>query len=471
MRPLALVTLLAAAGAAVAAPAPTPQPETASASKALPSVAETLALMHKAYREAPVTDRVTIRAINADGREKRVQAVVYTDRGVIPKAGEPASKARPAQARVDLVQLQIHVKDRVLTALNVFDRTTYFRAEADVDIPAALGAHFPPIPLPQPALAFAEETTLTAPTPLTTGASWSSVEPATEFGRPMLVLKGSSAKGPVAITLDRQSGRVRKLTAEFSGAAGPAVAKLELTSSPGDAGDAKNWGLPVEGRTRVESPAMLAPPRSGLTAGASIKHASLMTPGLAPAAPESLFGKAGDPSGPRAALLVVFRAEALSAGFSEKDLLAAIEAAKSAAAGAKVGACVVRGVGILGKNEMDPEKIEAASAKAAAVLAKGGLAGPAASPLLTASEVLTVERGGQAVDVAIVAVGPDLKVRGVVTADHRSGEAAKLAEEATAACAEEPKKAPEAKPEQKPDGKAPAGKAKPDEPKGPSGVR
>lgn len=466
MRPLALLTLIALAGAAVAAPGP--QPEVSAGAKALPTVADALALLHKAYRDGPVTDRVVIKAINADGREKRVQAVVYADRGLIPKAGEPAAKARPAQARVDLVQLQIHVKDKVLTALNVFDRTTYFRAEGAEDIPAALAAHFPPIPLPQIQLAFAEEATLAAPTPLTVGTTWSGVEAATEFGRPMLVLKGQSGKGPVAVTFDRQSGRVRKLTAEFTGAAGSGVARLELTSSPGDSGDAKNWVLPVDGRTRVDSPALLVPPRSGLGPGSSIKHASLMTAGLGPVAPETLFGKAGDPAAPATAVLVVFRTEALSGGFSEKDLEAALAAARSAAGDAKGGRVVVVAVGILGKTEMDPEKIDAAAARAGGVVARSGLT---ASVLLTASEVLTVERGGQAVDVALVALGPDLKVRGVVVADHRAAEAAKLAEELAAACAAEakPDAGPAAKPDAGPGAKKP--EAKPDEPKGPSGAK
>lgn len=469
MRPLALLSLIALAGAAVAAPRP--QPEVSAGAKALPTVADALALLHKAYREGPTTDRVVIKATNADGRDKRVQAVVYTDRGLVPKAGEPATKARPAQARVDLVQLQIHVKDKVLTALNVFDRTTYFRAEGAEDIPGALSAHFPPIPLPQLQLAFADETTLAAPTPLTAGCSWSAVEAATEFGRPMLILKGQAAKGPVAITFDRQSGRLRKLTAEFPGAAGPALSRLELTSSPGDSGDAKNWVLPVDGRTRVDSPAMLVPPRSGLGAGSSIKHASLMTAALAPVAPETLFGKAGDPVAPKAAILVVFRTEALAGGFSEHDLAAALAAAGAAAADAKNGPFVVRAVGILGKNEMDPDKIEAAAARAAGVLAKAGLPGAGATPLLTASEVLTVERGGQAVDVAAVALGADLKVRGVVVADHRAGEPAKLSEELAAACTAEPKK-PDAKPDGKPDAKPDAKpETKPDEPKGPSGAK
>jgi hypothetical protein len=429
-------------------PAPTP----GAATKAPPSIQDALDLLHRAYRSGPVADRVVIKASDASGKDRRVQVVVYTDVGEIakepPAAPAPATSAptadkppntptepvatpklRPAQFRIDLSQLHVHVQDATLTAVNLFDRTTYFRTPCDASPLKALAANFPSVPVPQVALAYAEGTLLTTPTPLTTGATWTSIETGVEVGRAMLILKGSSS-GPtpanLTLAFDRQTNRLRRFVAEYPGATGVALAKLELTSSPADSGTPKNWLLPVEGRTKVDSPALLVPPRAGLAAGSSIKHASLMTQSLEAITPESLFEGGSASASPRAVVLITFRSDLVEAVEEPKDLVAAMRAAVGAAG--KGQAVRVASVGLLGKSDLDPTKIDALVGRATKIAAAAGLTGARAT-LLTASEVLGVERGGQAVDAAVIVLSPDLKVLGVVVADGRSDQSGKLQEE------------------------------------------
>lgn len=451
-----------------------PQPELpnpAAPAKAPPSIPDALEILHKAYRVGPVADRIIMKATDASGKERRVQVVVYTDVGETPKAPLPTKEPigadptatvpqpRPAQFRIDLAQLHVHMQDSTLTAINLFDRTTFFRAPCDASPLKALAANFPPVPVPQVAFAYATDTLLAAPTPLTTGATWTSIETGVEVGRPMLILRGSSPDATLTLAFDRQTNRLRRFTAEFAGAAEGALSKLELTSSPADAGVAKNWLLPVDGRTRVESPALLVPPRSGLAEGSSIKHASLMTRELAPLTPESLFEQGRDAAAPQAVALVTFRGEAVGDGEGSENLAAAITAASQAA---KDKSCRVGVIGLLGKGTLDPDQIEKLTARLAGLANDRGVAG-AFSSLLTASDVLGIERGGQPVETAIIVVGKDLKVWGVVVADDRAEDGAKMQAEIEALLEQSKPSVPVEKPAEPKD--------KPSEPKGSPGVK
>ena len=137
---LASLTLMAGTTLALqpeVLPAPTP----GAAAKAPPSISDALDLLHRAYRSGPVADRVVIKATDASGKDRREQVVVYTDVGEIvkePPAGDkpadaaptPAAtpKPRPAQFRIDLSQLHIHVQDSSLTAVKqTFSRSRFFR--------------------------------------------------------------------------------------------------------------------------------------------------------------------------------------------------------------------------------------------------------------------------------------------------------------------------------------------------------
>jgi hypothetical protein len=452
-RHTATVTLIVTAGLAVVSIAqPEPRVSPTPSVKTPPSIPDALSALRAAYRTGPLADRVTIKATDASGKERRVQVMVYTDPGEAPKpeaetkpgdAPMPEPKpdaSRPPQCRVDLGQLHVFMQSGTLTAINLFDRTTFFRVSCDASPLAALSANFPPIPLPQIPLAFSDDGAFAEPTPLTPGVTWTSIEPATETGRMLLILKGHSSGGhAVTLAYERATTRLRRFTIEFAAgttSAPDALVKLDLTSSPGDAGNAKNWSLPITNRTRVDSPASLVPPRSGLAEGSTIKHASLMTRDLAPVAPEDLFTKSPAGGGPRVAILVTVRGESLAPGAElagGADLAAALAAADAASKSSPVPTRVGL-VALLGKGESDPEVIAALGQRAAKAAADAGIADPDAV-FFTASEVLGIQRGGEPVAVALLAVAPDLKVLGVAVADQRGSETKPLAEEIVRAIA------------------------------------
>jgi hypothetical protein len=161
-----------------------------------------------------------------------------------------------------------------------------------------------------------------------------------------------------------------------------------------------------------------------------------MTRDLAPVAPEDLFAKSPSGGGPGVAILVTVRGESLAPGAElagGADLAAALSAADAASKSSPVPTRVGL-VALLGKGESDPEAITALDQRAAKAAADAGLSDPDAV-FFTASEVLGIQRGGEPVSVALVAVAPDLKVLGVAVADERASEAKNLADEIVRAIA------------------------------------
>lgn len=428
------------------------------------TVASTVDQLVKAYRAGPVSDRITLRVVGADKKERRAQVLFWADRGTgtagdlanpkpLPGPSDPAAvtQTRPPQIRLDLGQLQVHAHGKnpvipaaepptaetpaiepggTLTAVNRFERTTVYTAPikgACHEILADLNTHFQAIPFPQLALAMAAsdhtgsgETGLMADAmPMTPGITLDSAEPIVEGGRAVVVMKGrhtgGRAGGTVSVSVERATGRLRKFTADFDGATGNAVSKIELVCAPSDQGDAAKWGIALEGRQVVKSPAELAPRRPGLIAGDSVKNASLMSEDLAPLSPDTIIPKAGG-----RVLLVCFRGEG-DAPPSEADLRATASASaravKLAAAESPAVTVAVRGVALLGLSEIDPVRLSALAARWRALAAEAGLADTGL--LFTASRVLVAEDRGNPADTFAVAVNADLTVRTVSITDRR----------------------------------------------------
>lgn len=389
--------------------------------KAPPTVEGTLAQMRAAYSAGPLSDRVTVRA-HTGTKVRTVQVVVYSD------AGE-AAKERPAQLRLDLQQLQIHAMGGKVVALNRFEKGTCFETEYKGEIPAALAESFRPLPLPQIPLTFGADATLRTPVPLSPDTTWNTAEAATEQGRAMIVLRGRSTAGEVSLTMERSTGRLRKFMLTLSSPSAGGLTKLELVSSPSDAGDAKKWGLDVTGRTRVGSPSELAPKRASLTAGTSVKNTSLVTADLANIAIESLFAKDKSGKGPVAVVLVCFRAE--GEGGLTKDTQAALGAAVRAALDPgvlKAGGVVIRGVGLLGPTEIDPPRLALLADQWAKLAAEHADRVPA-NLLFSSSRVLQVEHAGQAADTQVVVIDPEHKALAAMSADGQADKESETAAE------------------------------------------
>lgn len=404
-------------GASAAASAEQPAAET----KVAPSVESTLALMRAAYTAGPLSDRVTVRA-HSGTKVRTVQVVIYCD------AGE-AIKERQAQVRLDLQQLQIHAMGGKVVALNRFEKGTCFEAEYKGEIPAALAESFRPLPLPQIPLTFGADATLKTPVPLAPDTVWNTAETATEQGRAMIVLRGRSTAGEVSLTMEKSTGRLRKFLLTLSSPSAGGLTKLELVSSPSDAGDAKKWGLDVTGRTRVGSPSELAPKRAALAAGTSVKNTSLVTADLANIAIDSLFAKDKSGKAPVAAILVCFRAD--GEGGLTKDTQAALGAAVRAALDPgvlKAGGVVIRGVGLLGPTEIDPPRLALLADQWAKLAAEHGDR-VVANLLFSSSRVLQVEHAGQAADTQVVVIDPDQKALAALSADGQADKQGETAAE------------------------------------------
>ncbi|MEK6703576.1 MAG: hypothetical protein AABZ53_15045 [Planctomycetota bacterium] len=393
----------------------------AAESKAAPTVEGTLAQLHAAYRAGPLSDRVTVRALTGT-KVRTVQVVIYTD------AGE-AAKERPAQLRLDLQQLQIHAMGGKVVALNRFEKGTCFETEYKGEIPAALAESFRPLPLPQVSLTFGADTSLRAPVPLAPDTAWITAEASTEQGRAMVVLKGRSSAGEVSLTMEKSTGRLRRFSLTLASPSPGGLTKLELISSPSDAGDSKKWGLETQGRTRVGSPSELAPKRASLAAGVSIKNTSLVTADLANIAIESLFAKDKSGKSPVAVVLVCFRAE--GEGGLTKDTQAALSASVRAALDPgvlKAGGVVIRGVGLLGPTEIDPPRLALLADQWAKLAAEHGDRVPT-NLLFSSSRVLQVEHAGQAADSQVVVIDPDQKALAAMSVDGQADKEAETAAE------------------------------------------
>jgi len=449
---LAALSLLPGANSAAVAVV---QPETPRDSKAV-SVATTVEQLVKAYRAGPVSDRVTIRVVGADKKERRAQILLWVDRGTgrigdpaAPKPGPtdqaPTVQLRAPQIRLDLGQLQVHAQGKppgspgvttpseaagALTAVNRFERTTVYTAairSTSHEVLADLTSHFQPMPFPQLALALASAEAsssgdtglLSDAMPLTPGVTFDSAEALVESGRAVIVMKGrhtgGRAGGAVSASVERATGRLRRFTADFDASTGNSIARIELVCAPSDQGDAGKWGIALEGRQVVKSPAELAPRRPGLVAGDSVKNASLMSEDLAPVSPDALMPRAGG-----RVVLVCFRGEG-DGPPSEADLRAAAIASGRAvklAAGENPSVVVsVRGVALLGLSEIDPVRLSALAARWRTIAAEAGLADTGL--LFTASRVLVAEERAVPADTFAVAVNPDLSVRSVSIADRR----------------------------------------------------
>lgn len=464
------LVILAAGHAASASSATLPggQPETHKDAKAV-TVAGTVEQLLKTYRAGPISDRVTLRVVGADKKERRAQILLWVDRaqsGEPPAApapsatptpgpaatpdqppAKPAPPPRTPQIRLDLGQLQIHTQAGVngmITAVNRFERSTVYTAQVKAasseTLLAELSSHFQAMPFPQLAFAMGGDAPLADAMPLTPGLTFDSAEAGVESGRAVVVMKGRHTGGrfggPVTMSVERATGRLRRFAAEFDGASGGAISRVELVCAPSDAGEAEKWGISLEGRSIVKSPADLAPRRPGLAAGESIRNASLMSEDLAPLSPETLLPKlpGNTPGGGSGrVVLVCFRGDG-DAPPSEADLkaaaIAAGRAAKLAGGETPASAAVVRGVALLGLSEIDPTRLSALAARWRAIAAEAGLVD--AGLLFTASRVLSAEEKNTAVDTFVVHVNSDLAVRTVTIADRKGTTAdGKPADQAT----------------------------------------
>jgi hypothetical protein len=255
----------------------------------------------------------------------------------------------------------------------------------------------------------------------------------------VLVLKGTHGPNAasLSLTVDRASGRLRRLAADLPSTK-PGT-RIELTIASIDPGEPRKWILSTEGRSPVESPTLLTPKRT-IAPDETVKNASLMRGDLTPIPIEAVLPK-GDNNKPRgvgAILCVRAETDALPDAETLAAALAALAKVKRDPAASRDG-FAVSGVALLGVSEFDPARLDAIEARYTKA------ARDASVPhdlLFTSSRVLSVDRNGQPADIAIVLVNAHLKVIQTFVADGRSREADALAAEIILAVAPPPPAGP-----------------------------
>ncbi len=435
VRCILAIVLAASTASAHQPPAETPRPERPEPGR-VPTLEAAQSQILAAYRSNPVADRVQIRLIGFESRDRRSSVLIYADAG-------KADLRRPS-LRLDLGQLQIFAgdlspTDRRLIAVNRFERSTYFPADLTGSPAEALATHFHAVPLPQLSLSFGTTDTIDQLSSLITSIRWDSIDAQTDAGRQVLVLKGTHGPNaaPLSLTVDRASGRLRRLAADLP-TTKPGT-RIELTMASIDPGEPRKWVLSPEGRTAVESPTLLTPKRT-IAPDETVKNASLMRGDLTPVPIEAALPKDANnkPKGVGAILCVRAETDALPDAETLAAALAALAKASTDPAASRDG-FAISGVALLGVSEFDPARLDAIEARYAKA------AKDAAVPhelLFTSSRVLSVDRNGQPADIAIVLVNANLKVIQTFVVDGRSREADALAAEIILAAAPPPPAGP-----------------------------
>ncbi|QOI99760.1 MAG: hypothetical protein HRU70_04395 [Phycisphaeraceae bacterium] len=420
---LSLVLVLAAAFSGAGAPhGQNAQPRAADVQT--PTVEDALAQVRRAYTSGPIAERVQARVAMGRGRERRATFTVFADAGA-PASGQ--TPARPPRFKADFGSQLIIAADRdAVTAINRHERTTYFRTEPALPIPRAVAETFRPIPSPHLALVFGDHPRLPEPLPYAPDTVWQTVEPVSDAGRPAWLLKGESRGRPVSITLDRASGRIRRVVANL-----PAVAEdgsvpadpptIELTIGVIEPGDPASWAIDTEGRTRVASVSDLVRLRPSINPGDSLRGVPLMLisspggePDLTPVAVESLRD---EPGGPGVLVLLVFRDDPDS-GVTGDELAEVADLAAGVLAKGETRLGTLAPVALGTGTDLDLSRLARWSSSWGVLRDR---LGPvlSSSTFLGTSRALSVEVQGRPARRALIVLNAESSVVGVVVLDDR----------------------------------------------------
>lgn len=383
--------------------------------KRAPEITPTAAigLLVDAYHRGPVADRVQIRVVPKNGNERRATALLRLDRG-------DAAGFRPRQLRLELGSLLIHADHAMLLAISRLEQRSCFETELAAGLkPEQLAGVMPPLPLPQIEIAFGDDAKLQRPLLYVRDVTWNGIESKTLANKPMYLVKGTSRAGEVTVMIDQVTGRLRQFTAEITAAGSEGQMRLEVSSTPLDAGDPQTWPLNSADRERVAALDLLGPRAGDLTIGQRFPALPILDATLAPFTPSDVFALANPPG---ALVLVAFRP---STDTDESRLILA---------DAKAGIAALQGLGIKGAKGVSPLAIrplavlegeEFAVERLAAWTARWDhvdqkqLGQKFGSMLSTSSSGISLDRFGPGLSAALIIIGSDQRVLGVVPLDGR----------------------------------------------------
>ncbi|MDX2117462.1 MAG: hypothetical protein SFY96_04690 [Planctomycetota bacterium] len=390
---------------------------------------DAIKLLVDAYRRGPVADRVQVRVVSfapADpakpaekttdkpGTERRATVVLRVDRG-------DAAGFRPRQLRLELGSLLLHADHSMLLAISRLEPRSCFETELARGLrPQELAAVIPPLPLPQIALALGDDSALADPLPYVRNVTWSGVESKQLAGKPVYVVKGTSRSGEVSITLDQVSGRLRQMSADVLAAGSEGRIRVELVVNQIDPGDPNGWTLSSADRERVAALDLLGPRAGDLTVGQKFPSLPILDAALAPFTPADVLGTANPPG---ALVLVAFRpsADTDEARLILADAKAGIGALQGLAIKSAKGIAplAVRPLAVLEGEEIAVDRLAAWHARWDAVDQKT-LGQRFGSMLSTSSSGIALDRFGPGLAAALIIIGGDQRVLGVVPLDGRA---------------------------------------------------
>ncbi|MDX2130579.1 MAG: hypothetical protein SFY69_00830 [Planctomycetota bacterium] len=331
-----------------------------------PGPAELLRNMILALREAPRAHELVVRAYTPEGRERVSRVELLTDRG---------GDARPRRVVLRLGRsLHVEASGGVLRAVSPRNPDAYFEAPvADPLTPASIAAVLPDLPLPLIEWAIGE-----TPAPEARGAEPSGADAPVEVAVPPLgivtferaarseppgtiTLHGRTPAGPVELTLDAQTGRLRHVVGMLRERSLALEIGVRETSADGA------WGITIGSRTRVASLSALRPAPAELSPGAKAVGLGLMASDLTPwGVVDALHALGANPveagEGPLLAALVLYKVDAPG---MEDGALAAVTALQNVkrsldkrrlAGEARVPRLLVRPVGVFALDQFRPEE-------------------------------------------------------------------------------------------------------------------
>lgn len=356
--------------------------------------------LYAAYRAGPVADEVLV-TIRAGGQERQETIRVSLQARRIQPPTEP-------RFLLDLGRLRLSAIPGLAVAAQPSDSTTCVAWPFEGDpTPDDLARVLPPLPLPQLAIAFGRDDALASPTPYTPGVTWTSASATDAGAHPTSTLVGHSAAGPITMTMDARTGRLRELVAEL--ASDPQPVTIELACRAIDPGDPGAWPIDPAGRERLASLADLGRPRPLITPGRPIPDLPISTLD----GTEWSFPESAAPT-----LILFFRVPA------DADRAAAIDLRVQTVMRALAGFAepVASGASPAGAPPAQPESIivvavfrlpDATRERLDALPARRPV------PLFTTAASATIDRFAPGADAALVVMDPDRTLRAAVPLDGR----------------------------------------------------
>ncbi|MCC6971851.1 MAG: hypothetical protein IT434_16690 [Phycisphaerales bacterium] len=409
---------------------------------------EVLARISGAYRDGAVADRVSLVATPYPVIEgplparaiRRAVAIVRTAR----------STTQFPMAKLELGELRICAQPGSTTAIRQGDREHAARFAIDGDpTPSKLAQHLPMLAFPQLWLALGHETSEPL-TSLTGVVTWESAESVAAGSRRLLVVRGKSATHDVVLSALAGTGRLDSFEITPFGVAGAKIVGRCAAIAPGDPA---SWGIEVGSRAIVKTLGELRATPGVIEPGATILDPPLQTMDLRA---WSLLGELKSRSGqrPAAAAMILFTRDASApmidaalAGVLRAEVALDLESAAPTPLEAGAGlttppSLLSLGVACLARDGFDAAALtkigEAWREGTRSVLAR---VLPQATPepvLLTwtgASDEL-LGRLAPGAACAVVLVGEDLRLLGVIELYGKPGEEAMIADQISAIAGE-----------------------------------